>query len=78
MKEKLLYWGYNSVDIVGAKGETSVRRDIIDIFPPNLEKPIRVSLFDNEIEEIVYFDILTQKRESKELESLRSLLHFYL
>ena len=70
LKERLLYWGYSFVDIVGAKGEVSIRGDIIDIFPPNLNRPIRISLFDSEIEEIRFFDISTQKRDKEEIESV--------
>ena len=70
LKQRLYHWGYEFVDVVSAKGEVSIRGDIIDIFPPNLEKAVRVSLFDSEVEEIRYFDLSTQKREKEELESI--------
>lgn len=70
LKEKLYNWGYEFVDVVSAKGEVSFRGDIIDIYPPNLQSAIRISLFDTEIEEMRYFDIATQKREKEELESI--------
>ncbi|HGZ70393.1 MAG TPA: transcription-repair coupling factor, partial [Nitratifractor sp.] len=70
LKSKLYYWGYEFVDVVSAKGEVSIRGDIVDIFPPNAKKAVRVALFDSEVEEIRHFDISTQKREKEELESV--------
>ena len=61
LKKELIYWGYERVDIVSEKGEVSFRGDIFDIWPINLKKPIRVSLFDTEIESIRIFDETTQK-----------------
>ena len=61
LKEKLILWGYERVDIVSEKGEVSFRGDILDIWPINLDKPVRVSLFDTEVESIRIFDETTQK-----------------
>ncbi len=65
-KEKLYYWGYEFVELVAIKGEVSFRGDIIDIFPINRENPLRISLFDDEIESIKEFDPNTQKSISNE------------
>jgi len=70
LKEKLLYWGYEFVDIVQEKGEVSFRGDIVDIYPLNSPKPIRVSFFDDEVESIRYFESETQKSIKDELESV--------
>jgi len=69
LKEKLFLWGYEFVDIVETKGEVSFRGDIIDIYPKN-SKPVRISLFDDEIESIRYFDEMSQKSFKEELESI--------
>ncbi|RLA60172.1 MAG: transcription-repair coupling factor, partial [Epsilonproteobacteria bacterium] len=69
-KDTLYHWGYHFTDIVASKGEVSFRGDIIDIFPIDADKPYRISLFDEEIESIQYYDENTQKRLSEELESL--------
>ena len=61
LKEKLILWGYERVDLVSEKGEVSFRGDIFDIWPINLDKPVRVSLFDTEVESIRFFDESTQK-----------------
>ena len=61
LKRKLFLWGYERVDIVSEKGEVSFRGDIVDIWPINFDKPVRISLFDTEIESIRTFDEVTQK-----------------
>ncbi|RIK79773.1 MAG: transcription-repair coupling factor [Planctomycetota bacterium] len=49
-------------------GEFSPRGGILDVFPPDAVNPLRVELFDDEIESIRTFDVATQRS----LESLRS------
>ncbi len=70
IKEELYHWGYHFVDIATERGEVSVRGDIIDIYPIHAEAPYRISLFDEEIEAIHYYDAHSQKRLGEELESL--------
>ena len=52
--------GYERVPVVSKPGEVAVRGDVIDIFPPNYELPLRLSFFDTELEVIFQFDIQTQ------------------
>ena len=68
LKEKLFLWGYEFVNIIQEKGEVSFRGDIIDIYPINSQTPIRISLFDDEVESIREFDEFTQK-SSNEIEN---------
>ena len=71
LKERLYAWGYTFVDVVEAKGEVSIRGDIIDIFSPGCEDPWRISLFDTEVESIRRFEVETQKsHKEEELESI--------
>lgn len=70
LKDTLYYWGYHFTDIAASQGEVSFRGDIIDIYPIDADKPYRISLFDEEVEAIHYYDEGTQKRLSDELESL--------
>ncbi|MDO7253419.1 transcription-repair coupling factor [Helicobacter cappadocius] len=65
LKNKLLYYGYENVDIVSVEGEVSFRGDIIDIFPP-FSSPYRIAFFDNECESIRCFDPDTQISEKTE------------
>jgi transcription-repair coupling factor (superfamily II helicase) len=68
-KESMLNWGYSVVDVVESQGEVSFRGDIIDIFPINSKLALRISLFDEDIESIRYFECETQKSQKEELES---------
>jgi len=76
-KEKMLFWGYNFVDMVQVAGEISHRGDIIDIYPPASELPLRISLFDNEIEQIKYFELESQRTQKEELDSLEVTPAFF-
>lgn len=49
-------FGYNRTSLVTSTGEYSVRGYIIDIFPIESEKPVRIEFFGNFIEKIKYFD----------------------
>lgn len=53
--------GYIKVEQVMEPGEFAVRGDIIDIFPTGAEQPLRLDLFDDEIEKIRTFDPLSQR-----------------
>lgn len=57
--------GYTQVSQVVRHGEYAVRGSIIDIFPMGQDEPIRIDLFDNEIESLRYFDIDTQRSTNK-------------
>lgn len=61
IKRKLADMGYERTGSVEAKGQYVIRGGILDIFPPNLPHPIRVELFDIEIDSLRYFDPLTQR-----------------
>ncbi|MEA2091799.1 MAG: transcription-repair coupling factor, partial [Campylobacterota bacterium] len=76
-KEQMLFWGYNFVDMVQVEGEISFRGDIIDIYAPASQKPIRVSLFDDEIEQIKEFELETQRTLKEELDSFDITAAFY-
>ncbi len=57
--------GYEHVSIVDGKGQLSIRGGIIDIFPPYLDEPVRIELFDNEIDSIRTFDVISQRSLEK-------------
>ncbi len=58
--------GYMRVEQVMEAGEYAVRGDIIDIFPSGANNPIRIDLFDDEVERIRVFEVETQ-RSTKEI-----------
>ena len=76
-KEQMLFWGYNFVDMVQVAGEISFRGDIIDVFSPSLKNPIRISLFDDTIEQMKAFELETQRTIKEELDSLKISSAFY-
>ena len=60
--------GYTQSYLIEKKGEYSKRGDIIDIFPPNAENPVRLEFFDDELESIREFDINSQRSVDKKEE----------
>lgn len=63
--KKLVALGYTRQDMVTSPGEFSLRGGIIDIYPLTEEKPIRIELFDTEVDSIRYFDVEDQRSLSK-------------
>ena len=57
----LVCMGYKKAAITLSEGEFSVRGEVIDVYGICQENPIRINLFDNEIEKIRYFDKETQR-----------------
>ena len=70
---KLLRSGYYRVNKIDHSLEFARRGDIIDIYSINHDQPIRLSLFDNEIESIAYFDIATQE-STKKINEVKQLI----
>lgn len=58
--------GFMRSDSVGEPGEFALRGGIIDVFPPELERPLRLDFFGDELESIRVFDPLTQRSVSEE------------
>jgi transcription-repair coupling factor (superfamily II helicase) len=72
LDELLTHWvnlGYRHEPLVESPGCFSQRGGIIDVFPPNYELPVRVELWDDEIDTIRSFDPYTQ-RSISEVESV--------
>lgn len=61
MITELANMGYERTGTVSARGEFSARGDVIDIFTPDLPLPVRLSFFDDEIDQIKTFDPDTQR-----------------
>ena len=65
IEEKLINSGYSKNYIIENKMEFSIRGDILDIFPLNVENPIRIELFGDEVDRISEFDSYSQKSISE-------------
>jgi transcription-repair coupling factor (superfamily II helicase) len=61
IREYLFESGYVEDDPVTDPGEFSLRGGILDIFPPHLEKPVRLEFFGDRIESIRVFDADSQR-----------------
>ena len=53
--------GYEAAAVVDAPGQFSRRGGIVDIWPPNLRKPLRIELFGDEVDSLRTFDPSTQR-----------------
>ena len=61
--------GYSRCELVDGVGQYSVRGGIVDIFPPYADNPVRIEYFGDEIDQMGYFDIMTQRK----IENIRSV-----
>ncbi len=59
--EHLLSVGYTRVDVVEMAGQVTVRGGILDVYGPEMDRPVRVEFFGDEIESIRRFDPDTQR-----------------
>lgn len=57
----LIQLGYQSVPLVEERGCFAVRGDIIDLFPPDAEQPVRLDFYADFIENMRDFDPVTQR-----------------
>jgi transcription-repair coupling factor (superfamily II helicase) len=64
--------GYASTSQVTAPGEYAMRGSLLDVYPMGADSPLRIDLFDDEIEAIRRFDPQTQ-RSLDALQSVRLL-----
>ena len=62
--EHLLSVGYIRVDVVEMPGQVTLRGGILDIYSPEMDRPVRVEFFGDEIESIRRFDPDTQRSAS--------------
>ena len=65
LRKWLLEAGYHSSTSVQLAGEFAFRGGILDIFPPDETLPIRVELFDDEVESLRSFDVVSQRSIEK-------------
>lgn len=61
LSQKLVDMGYVRQQMVGTTGEFSIRGGIIDIYPLTETNPIRIELFDTEVDSMRFFEVDTQR-----------------
>src|ERR1700738_1372728 len=59
--ERLVENGFVRTDLVGEAGEFAFRGGILDLFPPNTAKPLRLELFGDTIDSLLWFVVETQR-----------------
>ena len=62
--EHLLSVGYTKVDVVEMPGQLTLRGGIIDVYSPEMDRPVRIDFFGDQIESIRKFDPETQRSQS--------------
>ncbi|MDR0924976.1 MAG: transcription-repair coupling factor, partial [Hungatella sp.] len=69
-KKRLTELGYERMAQVDGMGQFSIRGGIIDVFPLTEELPVRIELWDDEVDSIRTFDTQSQ-RSIEQLEGIR-------
>jgi transcription-repair coupling factor (superfamily II helicase) len=62
---RLVKMGYARVGMVSTPGEFSMRGGILDIYPLTEADPVRIELFDTEIDSIRFFSLEDQRSKNK-------------
>ena len=73
LQQRLHDLGYRSVPLVEDRGTYSFRGDILDLFPPTLEQPVRIDFFGDYIERMRVYDALSQRSTELQLDQLTLL-----
>ncbi|MBQ1281975.1 MAG: transcription-repair coupling factor, partial [Oscillospiraceae bacterium] len=68
----LIRLGYTRCSLVEGAGQFALRGDILDIFSPAMQQPVRVEFFGDEIDAMGLFDPVTQRR-TENIEALELL-----
>ena len=61
LNERLFEMGFDRVDFVSSPGEFAVRGGIIDVFSFAYQHPYRIEFFDQTIERLSCFDVVSQR-----------------
>ena len=59
--ERLVAMGYERNYIVERRGEFAVRGGLLDVFPPALERPMRIELWGDEVTSLRHFALASQR-----------------
>ncbi|MCR4911278.1 MAG: transcription-repair coupling factor [Bacilli bacterium] len=65
IRKTLVEAGYTKVNKIDSTLQFAIRGDILDIFSVNTDDPVRIELFDDEVESIREFDIGTQSSKKQ-------------
>ena len=71
LKKQLVYMGYERCGRVSSPGQFSVRGGIIDIFTLTEDNPVRIEMWDDEVDTLRYFDKDSQRSLEDSTDSIR-------
>ena len=71
LKKQLVYMGYERCGRVSSPGQFSVRGGILDIFTLTLDHPVRIELWDDEVDTLRFFDKESQRSLDETAEQIR-------
>ena len=63
LMKALVQRGYERVNMVEGKGQCALRGSIVDLYPPNEPNGIRIEFFDDEIDSIRAFEVISQRSQ---------------
>ena len=71
LMDALIAAGYERVDVTEARGQCALRGGILDVYPIGSDNALRLEFFDDEIDSLRDFDVMTQRsiarREAAEI-----------
>ena len=70
LTEHLNVVGYRRIDVVELPGEYAQRGGILDVYGPEMDRPVRIELFGDEVESVRRFDVATQRSAGEVEETL--------
>ena len=59
--ERLVSAGYERVEMVEGRGQCAARGDLVDVFAPGEEYPVRIEFFGDEVDQMRTFDAVSQR-----------------
>ncbi|MBL7715892.1 MAG: transcription-repair coupling factor [Bdellovibrionales bacterium] len=68
--QRLAHLGYLRMDSVEDPGTFSIRGDLLDLYIPAEDQPVRIEFFGDEVEGIRFFDPTTQRSSKDRLDSI--------
>ncbi|MFP5222472.1 MAG: transcription-repair coupling factor [Acidobacteriota bacterium] len=63
--EQVTAWGYRRVGMVSQPGDLALRGDLLDLYPPGYDHPVRLEFFGDTLENIRLFDANSQRSLSE-------------
>lgn len=71
LKRQLVYMGYERCGRVSSPGQFSIRGGIIDIFTLTEDQPVRIEMWDDEVDTLRYFDRDSQRSLEENADCIR-------